>query len=139
MVHSSQFALGNSTASLGELAGSISAVRFLIRNLLENYWYAAKSSSLSLQSRKSRALQTTLIRFRNGHPRDSDEDTNLNESDCKDYEESADVIDNIPVNPDIYISLGMAQNGYRLIVMFLANFRLEMFCDKAVVQQAPRT
>ncbi|GFU91525.1 hypothetical protein TNCV_2542931 [Trichonephila clavipes] len=33
-VHSSPFYLGNPTPSLGELAGSISAVRLLIRNLL---------------------------------------------------------------------------------------------------------
>ncbi|GFS52395.1 hypothetical protein TNCV_4850991 [Trichonephila clavipes] len=64
---------------------------------------------------------------------DSDEDIKLSESDCEESEESADIIDNIPVNPDIYISLGMAQNGYRLIVMFLACLRLQMFCDKAVV------
>ncbi|GFV16148.1 hypothetical protein TNCV_3379121 [Trichonephila clavipes] len=32
----------------------------------------------------------------------------------------------------------MAQNGYRIIVLFLENLRLEMLCDKAVVQQASR-
>ncbi|GFU60105.1 DUF4817 domain-containing protein [Trichonephila clavipes] len=34
----------------------------------------------------------------------SDEDINLNESDCKEYEENADVIDNIPVNTDTYFA-----------------------------------
>ncbi|GFW97639.1 uncharacterized protein TNCV_685091 [Trichonephila clavipes] len=35
---------------------------------------------------------------------DSDEDKRLSESDCKETEERADVIDNIPVNPDIYVT-----------------------------------
>ncbi|GFV57808.1 hypothetical protein TNCV_3071871 [Trichonephila clavipes] len=34
--------------------------------------------------------------------RDSDEDIRLSESDCEESEEGADVIENIPVNPDIY-------------------------------------
>ncbi|GFW12529.1 uncharacterized protein TNCV_817811 [Trichonephila clavipes] len=42
---------------------------------------------------------------------DSDEDIRLNESDCEESVENADIIDNIPVNADTYISLGMAQNG----------------------------
>ncbi|GFW89901.1 hypothetical protein TNCV_2979971 [Trichonephila clavipes] len=33
---------------------------------------------------------------------DSEEDIRLSESDCEESEESADIIDNIPVNPDIY-------------------------------------
>ncbi|GFW12649.1 hypothetical protein TNCV_819011 [Trichonephila clavipes] len=40
--------------------------------------------------------------------------------------------------PAVYMSLGMAQNGYRIIAMFLADLRLEMFCDKAVAQHASR-
>ncbi|GFW95497.1 hypothetical protein TNCV_1721991 [Trichonephila clavipes] len=35
---------------------------------------------------------------------DSDEDLRLSESDCEESGGSADVIDNIPVNPDVYIS-----------------------------------
>ncbi|PRD28571.1 UNVERIFIED_CONTAM: hypothetical protein NCL1_31959 [Trichonephila clavipes] len=35
---------------------------------------------------------------------DSDEDIRLNENDCEESEGSADVIDNIPVNPDIYFT-----------------------------------
>ncbi|GFV87685.1 uncharacterized protein TNCV_779691 [Trichonephila clavipes] len=34
---------------------------------------------------------------------DSEEDIRLSESDCEESEESADEIDNIPVNPDAYI------------------------------------
>ncbi|GFY17490.1 hypothetical protein TNCV_3518451 [Trichonephila clavipes] len=34
---------------------------------------------------------------------DSDEDMKLNESDCEESEESENVIDNTPVNPDTYI------------------------------------
>ncbi|GFT58107.1 RNA-directed DNA polymerase from mobile element jockey [Trichonephila clavipes] len=68
--------------------------------------------------------------------KNSNEDIRLNENDCEESEESADVIDNIPKNLDIYISLEMAQSGYRIIVMFLADLRLEMFCGKAVLQQA---
>ncbi|GFX33130.1 transposable element Tc3 transposase [Trichonephila clavipes] len=34
----------------------------------------------------------------------SDEDIKLNKSDCEESEESANVIDNIPVNPDTYVS-----------------------------------
>ncbi|PRD21702.1 UNVERIFIED_CONTAM: hypothetical protein NCL1_51054 [Trichonephila clavipes] len=34
----------------------------------------------------------------------SDEDIRLNESNCEESEESADVIDIIPINPDIYAS-----------------------------------
>ncbi|GFV98050.1 uncharacterized protein TNCV_4448101 [Trichonephila clavipes] len=69
---------------------------------------------------------------------DSNKNIRLSESDYGESEESADIIDNIPVNSDIYISLRMPQNGYCIIVMFLADLRLEMFCDKAVVQQASR-
>ncbi|GFW37234.1 hypothetical protein TNCV_5021321 [Trichonephila clavipes] len=35
---------------------------------------------------------------------DSDEDIRLSESDCEESEESADVIDNIPVNPNVYVA-----------------------------------
>ncbi|GFT98878.1 uncharacterized protein TNCV_3792841 [Trichonephila clavipes] len=35
---------------------------------------------------------------------DSEEDVRLSESDCEESEESADVIDNIPVNPDMYVA-----------------------------------
>ncbi|GFT72234.1 retrovirus-related Pol polyprotein from transposon 412 [Trichonephila clavipes] len=35
---------------------------------------------------------------------DADEDVGLNESDCEESEESADIVDNIPVNPDVYVS-----------------------------------
>ncbi|GFX92124.1 uncharacterized protein TNCV_1740441 [Trichonephila clavipes] len=35
---------------------------------------------------------------------DSDEDIRLSESDCKESEQSADVIDNIPENPDKYVA-----------------------------------
>ncbi|GFX17951.1 uncharacterized protein TNCV_2293991 [Trichonephila clavipes] len=35
---------------------------------------------------------------------DFDEDIRLSEDDCKESEKSADVIDNIPVNPDIYVA-----------------------------------
>ncbi|GFV89895.1 hypothetical protein TNCV_4691241 [Trichonephila clavipes] len=34
-----------------------------------HHWYAAKSPGLSLQSRRFRALQTTLARFRSGQLR----------------------------------------------------------------------
>ncbi|GFX52109.1 hypothetical protein TNCV_981461 [Trichonephila clavipes] len=34
----------------------------------------------------------------------SDENIRLNESDCEESEKRADVIDNIPVNPDIYVA-----------------------------------
>ncbi|GFW62026.1 uncharacterized protein TNCV_1684571 [Trichonephila clavipes] len=34
----------------------------------------------------------------------SDENIKLSESDCEESEESADIIDNIPVNPDIYVA-----------------------------------
>ncbi|GFW18394.1 uncharacterized protein TNCV_1184221 [Trichonephila clavipes] len=39
-----------------------------------------------------------------GASSDSDEDIRLNESNCEESEESADVIDIIPINPDIYAS-----------------------------------
>ncbi|GFV18863.1 transposable element Tcb1 transposase [Trichonephila clavipes] len=68
---------------------------------------------------------------------DSVEDIRLNERDCEESKENANVIDNIPVNPDIRVARD-GTNGYRIIVMFLADFRLEMFCDKAMVQQASR-
>ncbi|GFW63820.1 uncharacterized protein TNCV_3744251 [Trichonephila clavipes] len=35
---------------------------------------------------------------------DSDEDIRLSESDCEESEEIADIIDNIPVNSDIYVA-----------------------------------
>ncbi|GFV63602.1 uncharacterized protein TNCV_625971 [Trichonephila clavipes] len=35
---------------------------------------------------------------------DSDEDMRLSESDCEESKENADVIDNIPVNLDIYVT-----------------------------------
>ncbi|GFV98548.1 uncharacterized protein TNCV_4848771 [Trichonephila clavipes] len=35
---------------------------------------------------------------------DFNEDIRLSESDCEESEESADIIDNIPVNPDIYVA-----------------------------------
>ncbi|GFX66947.1 hypothetical protein TNCV_4180721 [Trichonephila clavipes] len=69
---------------------------------------------------------------------DSDESIRLHEGDCKESEESADVIDNIPINPDVcYMSLRIAQNRYRIVNRFLTDLRLEMFCDKAVVREAP--
>ncbi|GFV02512.1 hypothetical protein TNCV_3438271 [Trichonephila clavipes] len=37
-------------------------------------------------------------------PQDSEEDITLYERDCEESEESADVNDNIPVNPDIYVA-----------------------------------
>ncbi|GFW08618.1 histone-lysine N-methyltransferase SETMAR [Trichonephila clavipes] len=51
---------------------------------------------------------------------DSDEDIRLSESDYEEFEESADKIDNIPVNPDIYVerrdpyqfSQGHSQKGF---------------------------
>ncbi|GFW32462.1 uncharacterized protein TNCV_676211 [Trichonephila clavipes] len=36
--------------------------------------------------------------------KDSDEDIRLNESDCEESEESADITDNSPANPDIYVA-----------------------------------
>ncbi|GFT67155.1 uncharacterized protein TNCV_783091 [Trichonephila clavipes] len=39
------------------------------RNPPAHHWYAAKSPGLSLQCRRSRALQTALERFRSGHLR----------------------------------------------------------------------
>ncbi|GFV52745.1 uncharacterized protein TNCV_2874161 [Trichonephila clavipes] len=39
-----------------------------------------------------------------GGLRNFDEDIRLNESDCEESKESADVIDDIPVNPDIYVA-----------------------------------
>ncbi|GFV79520.1 histone-lysine N-methyltransferase SETMAR [Trichonephila clavipes] len=68
---------------------------------------------------------------------DSDEDIRLDESDCEESEESADVIDNIPVNPDIYLARDDTEY-IPIIVMSLADLRLEMLCDKAVVQQTSR-
>ncbi|GFY16916.1 hypothetical protein TNCV_3689741 [Trichonephila clavipes] len=53
---------------------------------------------------------------------DSDKYIGLAESDCEESEESADVIDNIPVIL-IYRTLGMKQNGYRILVMFLEVLR----------------
>ncbi|GFX17606.1 down syndrome cell adhesion molecule-like protein Dscam2 [Trichonephila clavipes] len=41
---------------------------------------------------------------------DFDEDIKLNESECEEYEENADLIDNILVNPDTYMLLG----GHRM-------------------------
>ncbi|GFW44872.1 uncharacterized protein TNCV_4511861 [Trichonephila clavipes] len=35
---------------------------------------------------------------------DSNEDIGLSESDCEEFEESADIIDSIPINTNIYIS-----------------------------------
>ncbi|GFV19070.1 transposable element Tcb2 transposase [Trichonephila clavipes] len=35
---------------------------------------------------------------------DSDEDIRLRENNCEESEESEDAIDNIPVNPDIYVA-----------------------------------
>ncbi|GFX56602.1 uncharacterized protein TNCV_3954291 [Trichonephila clavipes] len=66
----------------------------------------------------------------------SDEDIRLSESDCEKSEESADVIDTIPVNPDIYVS--RAQIEFCIIVMLLADLRLEMSCDKVAFQQTSR-
>ncbi|GFV91055.1 uncharacterized protein TNCV_1249371 [Trichonephila clavipes] len=39
------------------------------RNPFAHHWYAAKNPGLSLQCRRSRALQTALARFRSGHLR----------------------------------------------------------------------
>ncbi|GFW84909.1 hypothetical protein TNCV_681971 [Trichonephila clavipes] len=65
---------------------------------------------------------------------DSDEDIRLNETYCEESEESADVIDNIPVNLDIYVaSYGIEWIPHNSNVP--ADLRLEMFCDKAKVQQ----
>ncbi|GFV70970.1 uncharacterized protein TNCV_2355141 [Trichonephila clavipes] len=58
----------------------------------------------------------------------------MSESDCNESEENADVIDNVPVNPDIYV----ARDGTEWISHNLADLRLEIVCDKAVVQQASR-
>ncbi|GFX26265.1 hypothetical protein TNCV_948651 [Trichonephila clavipes] len=38
------------------------------------------------------------------HETDSDEDISLSESDCKESEERADVIENISVNPNVYVA-----------------------------------
>ncbi|GFX66218.1 uncharacterized protein TNCV_341931 [Trichonephila clavipes] len=38
---------------------------------------------------------------------DSNEGIRLSESDCKESEESADEIGNIPLNPDIYVARGI--------------------------------
>ncbi|GFV07071.1 hypothetical protein TNCV_4687451 [Trichonephila clavipes] len=35
---------------------------------------------------------------------DSDEDKRLSESDCEESEESADIIANVPLNTDIYVT-----------------------------------
>ncbi|GFV11098.1 uncharacterized protein TNCV_2718421 [Trichonephila clavipes] len=56
---------------------------------------------------------------------DSDQDIRLNENDCEKFKGSAEIIDNILVNSDMYIYLGNAQNGYRIMVLFLADLRLE--------------
>ncbi|GFY25531.1 transposable element Tcb1 transposase [Trichonephila clavipes] len=61
----------------------------------------------------------------------SDKDIRLNKRDFEESEESADVIDNIPVNPDVYVAEWILHN-------FLADLRLELFCGNAVVQQASR-
>ncbi|GFU35642.1 uncharacterized protein TNCV_2099381 [Trichonephila clavipes] len=44
-------------------------------------------------------LSSSLVETEN-----SDEDLRLSESDCEEFEESADIINNIPVNFDIYIA-----------------------------------
>ncbi|GFX22986.1 hypothetical protein TNCV_2086941 [Trichonephila clavipes] len=69
---------------------------------------------------------------------DSDEDIRLSGSDSEEFEERADEIANILENPDMHASLGMAQNGYHILVMFLADLRLKMFCDKAMFQEDSR-
>ncbi|GFW69941.1 hypothetical protein TNCV_1403941 [Trichonephila clavipes] len=70
--------------------------------------------------RNGRYPERTFLPSFIGDPvHDSDEDLRLAASDCEESEESADEIDNIPVNSDI-ISLEMAQNGYRMTLMFLA-------------------
>ncbi|GFW57928.1 hypothetical protein TNCV_1418751 [Trichonephila clavipes] len=61
-VHSSQFALSNSTPSLGELTGSISVVQLLIRNLLGSKSTLIRGSQVSLTF-KSIANVRPLIEF----------------------------------------------------------------------------
>ncbi|GFX22955.1 hypothetical protein TNCV_2086631 [Trichonephila clavipes] len=53
-----------------------------------------------VQIAKSLAIYLTLLQ-------NSDEDRRLNKNECAESEESVDVIDNIPVNTDIYV----ARNG----------------------------
>ncbi|GFW95849.1 hypothetical protein TNCV_1625091 [Trichonephila clavipes] len=43
---------------------------------------------------------------------DSDENISLSEGGCKESAGSANETDDIPSYPDIYISLGVVQNGY---------------------------
>ncbi|GFV79335.1 hypothetical protein TNCV_72011 [Trichonephila clavipes] len=52
---------------------------------------------------------------------DSYEGIRVSESDCKKSDESAD--DNILPNSDMYVSLGIAQNGYHTLVIFLVDLR----------------
>ncbi|GFV29093.1 hypothetical protein TNCV_4601251 [Trichonephila clavipes] len=59
----------------------------------------------------------------------------LSESDYEESEESADIIDNNPVNPDLYIFTDVTE-GITHKKMFLLDLRLETFCDKAIVPQA---
>ncbi|GFX76175.1 uncharacterized protein TNCV_2144791 [Trichonephila clavipes] len=67
---------------------------------------------------------------------DSNEDIRLSGSDCEESEESADVIDNIPVNPDIYVARDIIEwipRNSNVPGRFVTR---NEFCDNAVVQQA---
>ncbi|GFU64921.1 uncharacterized protein TNCV_785721 [Trichonephila clavipes] len=69
---------------------------------------------------------------------DSDEDIRLSESDREESQESADEILNILVNPNIIVTRDGTEWIQDNCVMFLADLRVEIYCDKAVGQQASR-
>ncbi|GFS95505.1 hypothetical protein TNCV_814551 [Trichonephila clavipes] len=57
------------------------------------------------KQKNSRVVTTHMdITYHQTSGRDSDEDIKLSESDCDESEEKTDVINYVPVNPDIYIA-----------------------------------
>ncbi|GFX20491.1 hypothetical protein TNCV_3488481 [Trichonephila clavipes] len=67
---------------------------------------------------------------------DSDEDIRLRKSDCEESEKSAEITDNIPVNPDIYITRDGTEWIPHSSIVSGRFMTRNVFCDKTEVQQA---
>ncbi|GFT04952.1 uncharacterized protein TNCV_4744891 [Trichonephila clavipes] len=68
-----------------------------------DHWATAAPNRIEDHTKNGRPRSLFFLRM-NRLNLDFDEDIGLNESDCGEPSESADVIDNIPVNPDVYVA-----------------------------------
>ncbi|GFV41983.1 hypothetical protein TNCV_2751641 [Trichonephila clavipes] len=100
-----------------KLTSKASDHRNLVVKVSDRSWHVISSSLVTLKTRRvgaryplnlSRAQTSSrwcgVVVMRGGASSDSDEDISLNESGCEEFEEGANVIDNIPVNSDVYVS-----------------------------------